>query len=255
MIRGVVLSLLPSLLSTVLVVSLLNVATAQVMQSSNYQIQSDSLNIGGGNSTSSSYILESTVGESATGLSDSENYSISAGYLQTISPYIALTGASNVTMDASISGVAGGAGNGSTTVTVITDNVGGYYLTISSSNDPAMQKGADTIADYDPVGSNPGFAFTYNYGEAWFGYTPEGDDITSQFKDDGGTCGGGGSLDTPMACWEGLTTGGQTIAQSTTDNHPNGATTTVHFRVGVGAGVNQAPGFYVATTTITAITL
>jgi hypothetical protein len=256
MIRGAVLSLLPSLVSTLLVLVVLGVTEAQVMQSASYQIQSDSLNIGGGNSTSTNYILESTAGEVATGPSDSETYSVNAGFQQMNSLYIALSGATNVVMDDTISGVTGGAANGSTTVTVITDSPGGYALTISSENDPAMQKGGDTIADYDPVGSDPGFDFTYDSGEAWFGFSPEGVDITSQFKDDGGsTCGGGGSLDTHLKCWEGLSTGGQTIAQGISSNHPTGATTTVYFQVGIGDGVNQAPGFYVATTTITALAL
>lgn len=256
MTRGVVLSILPALLSTLLVLGLLGVSEAQVMQSLNYQIQSDSLNIGGGYATSSSYILESTVGEAATGLSSSTNYIMNAGFQQMQSIYIALSGASNVTMSPSIPGVSGGTANGSTTVTLVTDSPGGYVLTIAAENAPAMQKGVDIIANYDPAGSDPGFDFDVNTGEAFFGFTPEGADITSQFQDDGGsTCGGGGSLDTHLACWEGVSTSAQTIAQGNSSNHPNGATTTVYFRVGIGAGVNQTPGTYVATTTITALPL
>lgn len=255
MIRGVVISLLPVLLSTFVVLGALGVSSAQVMQSSNYQIQSDSLNIGGGNATSSNFILESTVGEAATGLSSSSNYTIGAGYQQMQSIYIALSGAGNVTMSPSIPGVTGGTANGSTTATVITDSPGGYVLTITAESAPAMQKGVDTIANYDPIGSNPALDFDVNNGEAFFGFTPEGVDITSQFKDDGGTCGGGGSLDTHLACWEGVSTSAQTIAQSSGPNHPNGATTTIYFRVGIGSGVNQTPGSYVATTTITALPL
>ena len=57
-----------------IVLLLLNVSLAQVRSSASYQLQSDSLNVGGGLSTSTSYISESTVGEVATGESSSASY-------------------------------------------------------------------------------------------------------------------------------------------------------------------------------------
>lgn len=63
---------LSACLATVFVLSSLHIAGAQVMQSTNYQIQSDSINIGGGFSSSSNYAVESTVGEVGTGKSDSK---------------------------------------------------------------------------------------------------------------------------------------------------------------------------------------
>lgn len=229
-------------------------AWAQVMQSPNYQIQSDSLNVGGGLSTSSSYSIESTAGEIATGPSDSSSYSLRAGYQQMQEVFISIAGASNVVMSPSIPGLSGGTSNGSTTVTVTTDSPSGYQLTIAASNDPAMQKGADTIADYAP-GGDPSFAFTTASGDAHFGYTPEGAHVVQRFLDNGSDTCNTGSTDTSLACWDGLTTSEVAVAQDTNPNHPDGATTTVNFRVGIGSSAAQAPGTYTATTTLTALPL
>ena len=49
------------------------VGLAQVRSSTNYQLQSDSINIGGGLSSSTNFVQESTVGEVATGVGTSTN--------------------------------------------------------------------------------------------------------------------------------------------------------------------------------------
>ena len=255
MFKALVLPSIAALVSTTIVFLGLDVSRAQVMQSTNYQIQSDSINVGGNeNAASDNYQMRSTIGEVGTGVSGSESYLLGAGYREMQAGYIALSGVTDVTMSPSIPGVTGGVANGSTTLTVITDSTSGYALTITAENEPAMQKGADAIADYAP-GVNPSFDFTVDTGEAFFGYTPEGEHIIARYRDNGAACGTGGSLDTAFACWDGLTTSGQTIASDTNPNHPLGSTTTINFRVGIGSGVNPAPGFYVATTTVTALPL
>jgi hypothetical protein len=55
---------------------------AQVMQSSSYQIERDSLNFGGGLGSSASYVLEDTFGEIGTGRFTSTSYILKAGYQQ-----------------------------------------------------------------------------------------------------------------------------------------------------------------------------
>lgn len=238
---------------TPLLLSTISVLNAQVMQSTSYQLQSDSINFSGGLSTSTNYSLESTAGEIATGESDSTSYSLKAGYQQMQTVFISLTGSSNVALSPSIGGVTGGTANGSTTVTVITDSPSGYQLTIQSSQTPAMQDGVNTIPDYNP-GTDPDFSFLVGVDEAFFGYTPEGTDIPQRFQDNGALCNVSGS-DTELACWDGLDTATEVIATNQNSNHPNGATTTIRFRVGVGSGVNQVPGSYIATTTVTALAL
>lgn len=230
---------------------------AQVRQSSNYQIQSDSINVGGGLSDSASYSLESTAGENATGPSDSSSFSLRAGYQQMQEVYIALSGATNINMNPNLPGLTGGEANGSTTVTVITDSTAGYQLTIESSDNPAMQSPSDNISDYAPVGANPDYTFNYGAPDALFGYSPKGIDVVSRFLDNGvDTCGGGGTDNTDDKCWDGLSsTTPEAIASGTGPNHPQGATTTINFRVGIGGAVGQSLGVYIATTTITALAL
>lgn len=227
-------------------------ATAQVMESTNYQLQSDSINIGGGLSTSSSYSLESTGGEIASGESSSETYALKAGYQQMQEVFISLAGTTNVTLSPTI-GAGGGTANGSTTATVITDGVTGYELTIKSSNSPAMQSGANTIDDYTPAGASPDYTFTTGASDAHFGYSPYGDDTVARFLDDGAANCNTGSSNGVATCWDGLSTSTEAIASATNANHPNGATTTIYFRLAVGASASPVAGTYVATTTITAL--
>jgi hypothetical protein len=223
------------------------------MESGSFQIQSDSINFAGGLSSSTSYVLESTAGEVGSGNSNSTNYKLKAGYQQMQEVYIALSGSADVTMSPAISGVTGGESNGSTTVTVITDSPAGYSLTIESQTSPAMQGPSASIADYVPTG-NPDFSFITGVNDAHFGFSPEGVDVVQRFRDNTSLCNVGG-LDTSFACWDGLAVTAQTIASASNANHPQGATTTLRFKVGIGGGVGQAPGVYTATTTLTAIPL
>ncbi len=228
-------------------------ATAQVMQSTNYRIQSDSINLGGGFSSSTNYSLESTGGEVGTGELSSASYQLKAGYQQMQEVFISLTAGGAVSLTPSIAGITGGTSNGSTTVAVVTDSPSGYELTIQSSQSPAMQKGIHSIADYIPSGI-PDYTFTTGPTNAHFGYSPSGVDIRQRFKDNGVSC-NTSTGDTLLACWDGLSTTPIAIASDPTSNHPLGATTTVYFRVGIGGSVGQPPGTYTATTTLTALPL
>jgi len=227
---------------------------AQVMQSNSYRIESDSVNFGGGRGTSASYTLEDTAGEVGSGISDSASYRLSAGYQHTLVDYISLTSATNVTMSPSLGGVTGGSANGSTTVTVTTDSAAGYQLNLKASTSPAMQSGANSIADYTPSGANPDFTFSVAVGTGEFAFSPEGTDIASRYKDNGALC-NTGSGDTSLSCWDPLTTSDRTISSRTTGNHPNGINTTIQFRTGLGANSGIVNGTYIATTTLTAFAL
>lgn len=228
---------------------------AQAMQSTSYKIQSDSINIGGGSGSSTTYRLESTVGEVATGRSTSASYEIGAGFQQMQETYLALTAPNDITLTPDLGGITGGESNGSTAVTAATDSAGGYQLSIAASTSPAMQSGVgDMIPDYAPAGANPDFAFAVVAGTSSLGFTPEGTDIAARFKDNGSVC-GTGSADASLSCWDGLSTSGETIAERTSSNHPLGTETEIHFRVGIGSTAMQAPGTYVATTTLTLIAL
>lgn len=252
--RDILVPALVALILTPLVLLSLTTSSAQVRQSTNYRIESDSVNFGGGLSSSTNYALESTGGEIATGESSSASYALRAGYQQMVTRFISLSSPTSVTMSPSIVGITGGESNGSTTVTVITDSAAGYELSINAGVSPAMVKGSDAISDYVVV-SDPDYTFTTATDDSHFGYSPSGVDVVARFKDDGISLCNTGSNETTLACWDGLSTSAETIARRTSANVPNGSTTTVHFKVGIGSGVNQAAGIYTATTTLTAVSL
>lgn len=229
-------------------------AYGQVMSSSNYHIQSDSVNFGGVRSTSASYTIEDTLGESATGISSSTNYVMKAGYQQMQEVVIAITAVANVTMSPTIPGVTGGTANGSTVFTVTTDDIAGYTATITASSSPALQSPLSSFADYVPGGANPDFTFSNGATASTFAFSPEGADIDQRFKDNGSACNTGPG-DTANTCWDGLSTSAKTILTRTTSNTPNGTDTTIKFRASSGSSHIQVNGTYVATTTITVVAL
>lgn len=243
-----------ALVGTVAILCVLSVSDAQVMQSSNYKMQSDSVNTGGGLSTSTNFGMEDTAGEIATGNSTSSNYQLKAGYQQMQEVFISMTAPANVQMSPSLGGLTGGTATGSTAFSVVTDSAAGYRVTIQSSTSTAMRSGNNSIADYVPVGAVPDFLFTTDATEAHFAYSPQGADIAQRFQDAGSVCGVAGS-DTSNRCWDGLSTTPVEIARRGTSNHPLGETTSIIFSVGVGGTVGVQPGQYIATTTVTALPL
>lgn len=240
---------------TIFIVLSFNITSAQIRSSSNYQLQSDSINIGGGLSSSTNFRQESTVGEVATGQSTSTNYALKAGYQQLQEVYISISAPDDVTMSPDLPGLTGGESNGSTTVIVTTDSPAGYDLTIQSEKDPAMQSPTDTIANY-PAGATPDYTFTTPAGQAYFGFSVVSADVVANFKDNGvNTCGGASVQNNLDVCWRSLSTSAISVAQAASPNHPLGTETAVYFKVGVGSGAGVAPGVYTATTTMTALAL
>ncbi len=227
---------------------------AEVMSSSNFKLESDSINFAGNRSASGSYIIEDTLGELATGISSSTNYTMKAGYQQVGIVTISVTAASDVVMSPSIGGLTGGTSNGQTSFTVTTDNPAGYTTTISAEGNPALNTATDSFADYVPAGAVPDFTFTNASDSSSFAFTPEGTDIDDRYKDSGVVC-GVGALDTANACWDGLSIAGKTILNRTSSNQPAGTASTIKFRAESGSSHVQEDGVYVATTTITVLTL
>src|SRR3989339_428073 len=230
------------------------VASAYVASSTNYRIQSDSVNVGGNFSSSPSYRAEDTLGEGGTGTSSSATYVIKAGYQQMHESYLAITAPGNISLAPNIPSVGGGVANGSAVWTVTTDNEAGYTMNIRASTSPALASGANTFANYVLTGADPDLAFTTPAAATRFGFTPEGTDITQRYKDDGVSC-NTGALDTGSACWDPLLTSLSTVSTRTTTNHPSGTATTIRFRAESGASNIQPAGLYTATTTLTVLAL
>jgi len=229
-------------------------AFAQVRSSSNYQLESDSINVGGGLGNSANFGLESTAGEVATGRSTSTNFSLQAGYQQLNDVFLSFAGGVDIIMSSDLPGLTGGTSNGSTTFTVITDSPTGYEVTIQSEGAPAMQSAnGSSIPNYNN-GDTADFAFTIPAASAVFGFSPQGVDVADTFLDNTTVC-GTGSSNTPGACWAGVSTTPITIAESTSSNQPSGASTTLQFQVGIASGAGVESGEYTATTTLTALPL
>jgi len=250
-----VLSVFQAGVASILVFCMLHIVPAafgQVMSSSNFSLQSDSINFGGGYSTSSSYTLESTAGEIATGESGSASFQLRAGYQQMQEIYLALTVPGVVPLSPALPGVTGGTSTGAVAASVVTDNPAGYTLSLRAENSPAMQAASSSIADYIPAGAVPDFFFALAPTDAVFGFTPEGVDIDVRYQDSGGVCGMSGN-DTAERCWDGLSTTSRVVARGTAANHPDGATTTFRFQVGLGGMIAVPAGQYVATSTLIAL--
>lgn len=239
-----------SLLLALAIIFTAPIAEAYVASSSSYRLQEDSINVAGGLSTSTNYRLEDTVGEDASGTSTSATYKLKAGYQQMQDVYLAITAPGNITLAPNIPTIGGGTANGQGAWTILTDNAAGYTATIVASAAPALVSGANNIPNYVPAGADPDFTFTTPAASARFGFSPEGTDIASRFRDNGVACNLGAG-DTVNACWDALAATQKTIASRTTANHPSGIATTIKFRAVSGASNTQAAGSYTATATLT----
>ena len=226
---------------------------AAVMQSSTYKIQSDTVNMGGVGSASGSYNLNDTLGEVATGDSNSASYYMHAGYWQMQGSSISISNPGNLVLS-SMAGLSGGSSEGTMTWTVTTDNTAGYSMTIAATTTPALKSATDSLADYVPAGADPDFNFTNASTASSFGFSPEGTDVNQRFLDNGSAC-NIGTLETSGKCWDGLSTTPKVIAGKTSSNMPSGSNVTVRFRAESGIDHIQTSGVYNVTVVATAVTL
>jgi hypothetical protein len=113
-----------------------------------------------------------------------------------------------------------------TTVTVATNNDGGYELEVTADSDPAMEMATDDFADYAYAG-----VWSIPATESAFGFSV--DNNTS---------------------YQGLT-GGTAIPIKTTLSATTGEDTVLYFKAEVGTSKFQESGLYQADLTVTATTL
>jgi hypothetical protein len=228
------------------------------MNSSNYRINPDSINFGGGQSSGSSYNLEDTIGEVGSGTSSSTSYRTSAGYQEMLNSYLAVSAPADITMAPTINGLAGGIGNATASWAVTTDNAAGYQMHIQASTNPALSDGiGNGFPDYAPATAEPDYAWQVPSTSAAFGFTAEGESVAQRYLDDGSQCNPSGGL--PIngidTCWDGLSTTPKLFAHSVAPSHPNGAVTNVKFRAESGSQNIQADTLYIATITVTVLPL
>lgn len=202
-------------------------------------------------------LFEPVVGQAQT--SNPHDFTVT----QTITDEISfLVEAADVTMVGTIQGLSGGYATGTTYAVVRTNDQDGYSMTLEFSDDPAMNAVGTTtsINDYTPAAdSTPDYNWTDNSAgqAAEFGYTvyaSNTSDVVQKFLDNGSAC-GTGSNNTLNKCWYSASTtpNAETIVNRSTES-PDGATTTLRFKVAVPS--NPSPALpadtYVATGTLTA---
>ena len=228
------------------------------MSSAKYKIDTDSVNFGGTeDSTAGSLYLSDTFGEVGTGMSSSSKYSISAGYRMLQSSYISISAASDVFMP-NMSGLSQNQSDSAESWVVKTDNAAGYELLVKSVTSPALKsvEGA-FFSDYAPsVPSTADYLFNVPSADSVFAFSPEGQDISQKFLDNGpgNTC-GVGIFDTSDRCWDGFSTSDKVIATRSSSNHPDGTMTTIKYRTAIGNNKIQDAGTYTSTIIITAVVL
>jgi len=226
---------------------------AFVASSTNYAIERDSINFAGRLSTSSSYGIEDTLGEAGSGRILSTNYQLEAGYQQT-DYSISITSANDITLLPAIVSLGGGLATSAATWTVTTNNPLGYSLAVNAGTVPALKSANSSFSNYTSSGSGPDFLWSVSANSSEFGFSPEGLDIVSTYRDNGSAC-SLGSLDTVTSCWDSITASSKIVSRSTSANSPNGASTTLRFQAEAGANASQASGAYSAVITVTAIAL
>lgn len=126
------------------------------MSSESYRIPTDSINIGGVPELSESYRTEDTIGEGATGFSQSDTYHLSAGY-QTPGDYLpAITFAvhDNTADLGTLSTVA--VSTDITTFSVSTNAIDGYAVSVNGNTLTSNSGLADIDAIDPPAASSPG---------------------------------------------------------------------------------------------------
>lgn len=231
-------------------------ALAYVAESTNYKLQSDSVNVGGLDfSSSTSYKLDDTIGEIGVGSYESASQLLKAGYRYTEGDYtISISLPSNVTMTPAIDGINGGSSSGSVSWTVTTDNPAGYNLFLRAASSPALASTNDSFADYTSQNpSVPDFTWAVGTNAAEFGYTVEGNDTHSTFKDNGSLC-SIGSSNTSDACWMAFSTSNREIARRSS-SAGGGVATTVKIKAELGADKTVEDGSYSAEISVTALAL
>jgi len=178
------------------------------MQSSNYRIQTDdSLTPAGGNSSSVNYVYNDTMGELSTGLSDSANYLLKAGYQEMQQFYITVSSPGNLTMLPSIPGMSGGTANATGSYNVITDSPSGFNMQIKASTVPAMLLTGDATYYFADYPATPSYGWNVNSNNSQFGFTVEpatSADTASTFLDNGSNTCGTGSTNGTDTCWAGF---------------------------------------------------
>lgn len=202
-----------------------SVSLAYVSESTNFKIESDVMSYGGGVSTSTNFSIQDSLSDRQLGLDDSASFQINSGPLPMWESSIVMSVVPNLTLSGRVSSLRGGAANGSVSVTVTTDNPGGYELRLSGT---ALSSGSSSFGSF----SGPA-AWSVADGSSAFGF----------------------STSTNIN-WYGVGLTPIVIEKRLSNNQPLGTATTINFRAeSKKLNQTQSAGGYNATITLTALPL
>lgn len=227
-----------------------------VFAEGNYLIENYSINFSGtDNSFSENFLLFDTLGEIGTGYSSSTNYSISSGYRSFSSSYISISSANDIILP-NMSGLVSGESNSQESWLVKTDNSAGYEILVKASTSPALKTTEGSyFSDYTPlISDTPDYIFGIESTDSAFAFSPEGEDVSQKYLDNGYVC-GIGNYDTQDRCWDGFSTIEKVIAHRPYSNHPNGTITNIKYKTAIGNNKIQDAGNYTSVIIVTAIAL
>lgn len=186
----------------------------------------------------------------ARGVSDSVTVT------QEVTAEITISSPSDVTMS-TISGITGGAGTGSATWNVKTNNAAGFNMAFKAGSSPALSDGSNSFADYtEAVADTPDFTWSIAAADSEFGYTVEpatAADAATIFKDDGASTCGTGASQTADKCWIKFKTTDVIGINRSSGTSDSGEDEVVKFQAQSGASHFQPEGSYTATITATAL--
>ncbi|MFH0846068.1 MAG: hypothetical protein V1851_01565 [Patescibacteria group bacterium] len=208
---------------------------AFVSSSSNYRLQSDSVNTGGILSTSPNYRMEDTVGELATGDSAGTDYKIFAGYQQMQESNLSVSAPSDVVMPGLT--LTQNTSVASTTWNVITDNAAGYSTTVYTEvsalcGDRDGQGALDSLCDTNTGESFGDYSLTKSLWDVSndykFGWSAYGNDVSGFGPDTSCTHPIGNLVPSGGLLWQGFDASTTfEIASSTTRTTLAGVDTTM----------------------------
>ncbi|HRY62918.1 MAG TPA: hypothetical protein P5056_04085 [Candidatus Paceibacterota bacterium] len=200
------------------------VANAYVASSTNFRIETDSISYGGGMSTSTNFDMQDTLSNMFLGTGTSTQYRLDTGAIAMTVSTITMTDPGSLTLTGEINSLDGGSAEGSVSVNVMTDNPGGYKLTLSGTT---LSSGADSFASF----SGPA-AWSVSDGASAFGFS------------------------TDLSTWNGVAASETDVVIENSNNQPSGTDTTITFRAeSQKKNQTQSDGRYSSTITLTATVL
>jgi hypothetical protein len=174
---------------------------------------------------------------------------------------VSISGATATTMSQAL-GITANDAIGTTTVTVITNDIGGYSLTVQATSSPAMKNTASstmTIPDYQTGAPN---TWNATSGQATFGYSAFGGDVVTGTWGTGAVCSAAsdGNATSTTLKYKGFTTSPVTVATGASTTTPSGTATNICYAVEqknyfIGVRAGQTSDIYQATIQATATTI